>query len=433
MKRRNFLQAIGATSLAMTMGGGRLYAANAGYSGRCLITLQARGGWDTSSFCDPKENVPGELEITRWSRSDETRQAGNIPYAPYADNAAFFKKYHRDMLVINGLDAQTNAHGVGEIHNWSGRNSAGYPSLGALHAAVNAPEIPMSYLNFGGFSGTARLLRFTRLSDPGGLASFLVPNSHVDGNTVQNPTAISQVEAMQQGKLQRILDSGSTLPLKHYNASSYLSSVQSRDGLKAYADILPAASEFPPEESPTALSGRSNLKTQIMFSILGFKAGVASSADLYQPGFDTHAYHDNDHASLLSYLTDSIDFLWTYAEQQGVADRITLVIGSEFARTPYYNSGDGKDHWPIGSIIIMEKGAGWGNRVVGATDEGQNALRINPATLKRDDKNGTIIYPKHIHKSLRSHLGLDRSPVLNDFQFAAAEDFDFFNAKKSTA
>ena len=62
---------------------------------------------------------------------DEIRQAGNIAYAPFARNAAFFEKYHRRMLVINGVDAQTNSHTVGVVHNWSGRNSEGYPTTTA--------------------------------------------------------------------------------------------------------------------------------------------------------------------------------------------------------------------------------------------------------------------------------------------------------------
>ncbi len=33
--------------------------------------------------------------------------AGNIRYAPFARNEAFFENHHDKMLVINGVDAQT--------------------------------------------------------------------------------------------------------------------------------------------------------------------------------------------------------------------------------------------------------------------------------------------------------------------------------------
>ena len=50
----------------------------------------------------------------------------------------------------------------------------------------------------------------------------------------------------------------------------------------------------------------------------------------------------------------SIDYLWDYAERHGVANRMVVVIGSDFGRTNFYNSAEGKDHWPIGSYIVME-------------------------------------------------------------------------------
>lgn len=90
------------------------------YRGQLFVMVEAGGGWDATSFCDPKMNVPGEDKINHWADSDETRDAWNIRYAPFAGNEAFFEKYYRHMLVINGIDAQTNAHSAGVIHNWSG-------------------------------------------------------------------------------------------------------------------------------------------------------------------------------------------------------------------------------------------------------------------------------------------------------------------------
>ena len=76
------------------------------------------------------------------------------------DNEAFFEKYHRRMLVINAVDAQTNSHTVGIVHNWSGRNSDGYPTLTALLAAHYAPALPVPYLSFGGCRWRARVRRW---------------------------------------------------------------------------------------------------------------------------------------------------------------------------------------------------------------------------------------------------------------------------------
>ena len=152
----------------------------------------------------------------------------------------------------------------------------------------------------------------------------------------------------------------------------------------------------------------------------------AVSADLWLGGFDTHATHDPDQGWLMGNLTDSVDYQWEYAEQHGVADRMVVVMGSDFGRTNFYNSQDGKDHWAIGSCVIMEKGQPWTNRVVGETDGLHFAQRINPRTLERDDTNGTIIYPKHVHKALRRYLGIENSPGAQRFPFNSTEDFAFF-------
>ena len=108
-------------------------------------------------------------------------------------------------------------------------------------------------------------------------------------------------------------------------------------------------------------------------------------------------------------------------------DRLVVVMGSDFGRTNFYNSQSGKDHWPIGSYIIMEKNQRWTNRVVGETDELHFAYAIDARNLRRNDQGGTIIYPKHVHKALRRYLGIERSPGSLRFPFNNTEDFDFFS------
>ena len=51
---------------------------------------------------------------------------------------------------------------------------------------------------------------------------------------------------------------------------------------------------------------------------------------------------------------------------------------------------------------------------------------VNATTLERDDVNGTIICPKHVHKALRRYLGVEDSPGARRFPFTNTEDFAFF-------
>ena len=48
-------------------------------------------------------------------------------------------------------------------------------------------------------------------------------------------------------------------------------------------------------------------------------------------------------------------------------------------------------------------------------------------TLRRDDRGGTIIYPKHVHKALRRYLRIERSAGAQRFPFNNTEDFAFFS------
>jgi len=86
----------------------------------------------------------------------------------------------------------------------------------------------------------------------------------------------------------------------------------------------------------------------------------------------------------------------------------------------------------VGSAIIMERGAPWGNRMVGLTDEAQNVIPINPTTMQPDPNSGKIIYPKHVMQSLREYMGVADHSLAQPFKFNNAESFNFFNADVST-
>lgn len=428
MKRRDFIKKtglLGAAGLMLPVA--KLYGAiEGGYTGRLLIQLQVEGGWDVSSYCDPKVNQPGEKEITNWSKTSDIQQVGNIPFAPYANNAAMFEKYHRDMLVINGVDMQTNSHQVGVLYNWSGRNSDGFPTLTAMFAASNAPEQPLSYLNFGGFAQTRNLIRFSRLDDMTALKNLIRPEKiYGEDTTVRNADDLARIRAAAQARLVRQLSNPKLTPRQFDNLSAYHQSMNSRSILTEFSSYLPSSDETIADQQVN-IETKSSLQRQIQLTIAAFNAGLASASDLYVGGYDTHNDHDLLHEPLLQHLNKSIDLLWTLAEATNIADRLTVIIGSDFSRTPHYNTENGKDHWPIGSVIVMEKSPSWGNRVVGSTDEMQNARSINPKTLQHDDEDGTRIYPNHVHKALRRHLGLENTAVDQNFKFLGTEDFDFF-------
>lgn len=429
INRREALKgALVATIAGVTPVGYRLYAHSHGsHTQKFCVFVQANGAWDPTSFSDPKANTPGERIINNWATNQEIREVGNIRYAPFVQNEAFFEKYYERMMAINGVDAQTNSHTVGVVHNWSGISSEGYPTATAMYASEFGSGLTMPYLNYGGYSVTGGLTRFTRINNPNLIRNIAVPSRTEDNrNQYFSDEDWEAIENFARDKVETRAGLSRLLPSQVRRLDDF-HAAYSVDGLQGFADAVSAAGRLEGTRDPENPNRPQNpLKTQAQLSVLAFKTETALSADLFLGGFDTHDTHDARQGSRLNLLTEGVDYLWDYAEENGIADRLFVVIGSDFGRTNFYNADQGKDHWPIGSYVIMEKNQPWTNRMVGYTDELHYTKPINPVTLERDDLNGTIIYPKHIHKAIREYLGVDTSAGAQKFPFNNTEDFSFF-------
>lgn len=375
---------------------------------RLLVTLQLNGGVDVTMFCDPKVNVPGEPKINHWAEASDPQQVGAITYAPVANNALLFERFGRDMLVINGVDSQTNSHETGQLFNWTGANSEGSPSLTALFAAAQAPQQPLSYSVFGGLSRTAGVIGYNRFDDLSVLRGLTQPN--IEPWSGENKRWTSEIDRAQHA----VDDGASSLQdvaglsvRQRLSLQRFVDARVQRTDLQVLSDLIPAEEDIAPREDFNAGGDMfsSNLKQQMQSALLVFQSGLGVSADLELGGFDSHEQNEPVQEALLAHLYDALNFFWDTAESLDLAHRIFLVIGSDFGRTNFINEGNGKDHWPIGSYIIMEQGASWGDRVVGITDELHFAHEIDPETLHPAGK-GIRLTPSHIHKAIQEHLGI---------------------------
>src|SRR5436309_10638139 len=116
--RRDFLKLCGLAGLRLAVPF-RLPAARAAekndepYGGPFYVVFNASGGWDTTYLMDPK----GVGGINRLFKEGDILTEGLHKYAPNAahaqggmSNEDFFKKYGRELFVINGLDYSVNNH-----------------------------------------------------------------------------------------------------------------------------------------------------------------------------------------------------------------------------------------------------------------------------------------------------------------------------------
>jgi hypothetical protein len=425
LTRRHFLHSLTVAAATGMLSGvtGSARAATP-YTGKLVISLQLSGGLDVTSFSDPKMNQAGKPVISNWATTGQIGTAGNLSYAPVASNANFFAKYYRDILVINGVDSQTNSHTVGVLHNWSGRNAEGYPSLTALFAGVMQSALPMPYLSFGGFGATQGVVTSTQIGKMSVLQNLVEPNfAEASNKAYVQSSDWQRIQAMHAAGIAARSEAASTLAGARKQQQAYYDALVRSDGIANFADLLPSTANLQPVRRPG--NRTSTLHQQLQVSLLAFKAGVSVAADVLEGGFDTHEDHDARLAPTLANVTDAIDYCWSYAAELGLADRLVLVVGSDFGRTPVYNASNGKDHWPIGSVLVMQQNASFTNRVVGLTDGGHNALKINPMTLQADTA-GITIKPAHVHKALRKHLQLDGAVATQLFPFGTTEDLAIF-------
>ena len=389
------------------------------YRGPYLIRIHAGGGWDLSLYCDPKVNQPGEVPITDWSNEADVLWAGNLPVAPIANNAATFDRLGHQILVINGVDTQTNAHQTGERHTWTGAANEGRPSITALFAAARAPDQPLALTSFGGFSATAGLVRPSQ-----------TPAYGLKRLTQQRDASESELlERFRARGLDLLTESERNSPWLRHRTREYMLSHTSKEKLGALHELLPDELE----QSEGVYKGESALKAQLQASLLAFKAGVAASAECSAGGnWDSHGEGEHSQISFIQALNNGLTYVWDLADSLEIADQLIVVVSSDFGRTPYYNSSGGKDHWPINSYLIMADDPIWGGRVVGHTDEAQNASKISPSTLKVSST-GSIIYPKHVHHALHHYLGIDDYARSVGYDFKNTELYDFFNPALTTA
>lgn len=422
MKRRDFLKLASSAGLASALPVAMKQAhADNLHTGTILMTFHMGGGWDHSSFSDPRENP----SINRWANNSPAGTAGNLRYAPFAENAAFYEKYHQQMLVINGIDNQTNGHDAATRHRNTGNLMEGFPSLNELYGASVAPTVPMSFVRAGGFSGSVGILPFTNMPDENLLRTLTNPNFGSRGMPVYEP---SHMEALRKYQSERL----DTQVADKTNMPRWAAKLEELKQARAGSGTVQALSDAIPDSFDTtdlAGTNRREVRNSHMFLVLA-SAGLTSTGSFSLGGFDTHGDHDNRHTTALTRMTRVIDYTWAKAEEMGLADRLLMHITSDVGRTPHYNANNGKDHWSVGSDIIMMKNMPWTNRMIGATGPRHERIRINPTTLQVDE-NGIHLRPKHVHQAMRQLLGIDQNAFSQRYNLDA-EALPIFDASVST-
>ena len=440
MNRRDFIR-MSAAATTLMCGPMRLALAQQGpYQGPFLLMIEATGGWDTSSFCDPKGRGNGpDGKINNYDPAD-IGTAGNIRYAPPPDsflpggsryidglysNKQFFDSHFQRLTVINGIDYATGSHSIGQSASWTGTKTRFYPSIGALAASELAADVPLPFLcNSTGFSArTAGVTRraIIRSNNLGPMKEIAYPDRIDVGNaSLYLPDSVSKLIANASGaRRQRQLEEQRLMRIRQ--ALTDFDGVRSMDisTIAAFIENLENAPR--PNAYGQRFGGARNLFQQAQVAFSAFESGAGVAAQIRLRGFDTHGNHDAAHYPLLMNFLAGVDNIITDAMARGLGDNLVIVMGSDFARTNRYNGNGGKDHWSHGSVLVWA-GPNFtpGNRVVGGTDSNQVSLELDLDTLEPDPQ-GVRLSPEHVHQAMRDLLGIAQRPQVVT-RFPLAED-----------
>ena len=417
MDRRTFINRVCLTAGAVsvpTWG----WTQEVGYDGPFLVHVEAGGGWDTTLMCDPKGRLHAdEANPTNRTYHRDDIRSPNAPspltWAPTQYNDTFFGRYYDRLLVLNGIDLGTVNHATGRRYMGSGAVRFNTPSLGALLAASLAPTLGLTYWSAGGYDVTDSLVVRSRVANADGLADLTTPNqfpTHFNEELLYQPEgdfnlAMGLVRARAQRRA-----AASRLPQLQEGLRNYARSHSPGQGLDQMRQFLPDLNGL-----------QSSVARQVALALAGYQAGLTCAMSAGGPwSFDTHSDNDDQSAAALTLFYSAIDEAWRYIEDQGMADRTLLLMTSELGRTPAYNSGEGKDHWPITTAMLMGTGIR-GNRVIGGSTHAQQGRLVNPATLEvvDDEAVGLALTPQQVHLELRDLLGLTGLPLTEKYPIDA--------------
>jgi hypothetical protein len=411
LDRRRFLKLCGAAGLGLAAPIGLPawgQAEPAPYEGPFYVVFNASGGWDTTYLMDPK----GVGDINRLYKEGDIQTQGAHKLAPNAakakggmTNEAFFEKYGKELLVLNGMDYSVNNHDPCARYMATGKlDSLAYPTFAALVAACKGQQYPLAYLTFGNYSSTGNLVPMARIPYLQSLS--LISNADgVDGmaqNPYHDPFAADKIEQALKDQAEARKTDGCRLPrVERSESMLYAAQLNS----KALKRVVP----FVPKTNP-----KERLSQQADIALASFKAGVCVSANLTIGQFDSHNNNDEDQMKLIPEFLAGIDYLFRRAEELKIREQMVVIVQSEMGRTPTYNKGNGKDHWSVGSIMFLGRGIK-GNRVVGATDEKQMLVPIDPKSLAVKKEGGIRVRPEHIHQALQELAGIEGHAFAKQF------------------
>ncbi len=448
LSRRRFLEIVGVAggAVALRTGLAPSLAHAASQSPKLLLSVYFNGGWDQLLALDPRSNtvftaaqaaktriLPGyERVVDPYVKSvlettpSGIQQAGALSFGPAVPPALL--AHAPELCVVRGIAMDTLTHEVGRRYFITGKFPRGLAANGsALTTALVAQQ---------GDSTDLPNLSISAESFNEGMPAFasaIQARTATDVQAVLRPLGIqltgdtdSALEAYQQeiSCAQQAADGEGAVSLFRASRTKARAMLES-----AKYDLFNFVLDEPPAVVQTLFE---NLQITTATDLSGVKgraalAGHALAQGVSQAvsvslvsGLDDHFDWGANHATELRTGFEALGLLIGHLKATpapggapgSVWDHTTLVVFSEFARTPLVNGRNGRDHHLASSALVGGPGIR-GNQVIGATsDEGMDAMGIdfNSGAVS---STGQPIRPSDLHATLLESMGLSSAHLSN--------------------
>jgi uncharacterized protein (DUF1501 family) len=349
-----------------------------------FIFIFTGGGWDvTRVFASLLDSPDVSTEADA-----ALATMGGLTYVSHPDRPsvdAYMASWADRTLVINGLYCPSISHGGATLNTYTGAASGRTADWPTRIAAAESEQYLLPYLLLGGpnFAGQDGISVWRS-----GVADQL--QSLLNGEILQTAdwptTAVEagadQIEAWLRGVGERRLSSTNTR--KAERAAQWLEAWSRMEQLESIdVDLSLGSSD-------------SSFADQRELAIRALSSGLSRVVTLCHPrqtslnAWDTHSMNDASQSELFASLFSELDALLTDLSSNTAPEgcpllgSTTVVVFSEMARAPVFNSSLGKDHWPFGSALIISDRV-TGGRVVGGFDSYQNGLPMDYQSGELDE------------------------------------------------
>ncbi len=420
LSRRNLIKAMSSMGI-LSQGVLLTPEAKANTNAHKFIYIHAGGGLDQTLFMDPKgkdqkhRNADGKNDkfsnspINIYDKSQIINK-GTLRFAPVIDEGdaeykkaytQFINQHHSKLCVVNGIDFETGNHSTGMKYSYSGYlGDRKYPTLASLFAASEMDNYGLPYIATSGYRYTDSLLAPAPLGAKG-----LLYTRNVAKHYLGNDQVLDIIQQAKNASLEKQIDAAQSYERVHL---LNLFSQQAKQSV-LFKSLIDTNDDLKSRNFPEFQTVNGKTKYEdIISAVSALSIGMARSISLSVGGFDSHGDNDIKQSKAIGNLCGTLNALIKALEYFNLYDQTTIMVGSDYGRKPWYNKGEGKDHWQIGSMMFLGKGIRAG-QVLGQTDTGTNVLepvKINPSSMKAD-QSGSFLTCGDVHAQLRNMLNLE--------------------------